>query len=100
MRVNDRNTMGPAASEAGAAQETQKLDRASTATSRVGDPGGDRVEFSSSLGRLAQAISTDNTQRASRVQTLAAAYQTGKYRPDSQATSQGMIAEAIAASHE
>lgn len=100
MRVNDRNTMGPAASEAGRAQETQKLDRTGLASSGAGDSSGDRVEFSSSLGRLAQAISTDSAQRASRVQTLTAAYQTGKYHPDSQATSQGMIAEAVAMSHE
>jgi anti-sigma28 factor (negative regulator of flagellin synthesis) len=100
MRVSDRNTMGPAASEAGRAQETQKLERAGSAPSGAADSGGDRVEFSSSLGQLAQAISADGTQRAGRVQALAAAYQTGKYHPDSQATSQGMIAEAIATSHE
>ena len=100
MRVHDRNNMGPAASEAARAQETQKLDRAGTARSGAVDSGGDRVEFSSSLGQLAQAISTDSAQRASRVQTLAADYQTGRYRADSQATSQGMISEALATSHE
>jgi len=92
--------MGPAAPEAGRAQETQKVDRAGVDRSGTVDSGGDRVEFSSSLGRLSQAISTDSAQRASRVQTLAAAYQAGQYRADSQATSQGMITEALAAGHE
>ena len=100
MRVNDRNTMGPAASETGRLQDTQKPDRAGTSRTGAADSGGDRVEFSSSLGQLAQAIATDSATRAGRVQALAASYQAGQYRPDSQATSQGMIAEAIAAGHE
>jgi len=100
MRVDDRNNIGPAAPETGRTQETQKIDRASTARTGALESGGDRVEFSSSLGRLAQAISADGARRASRVQTLAAAYQAGRYQPDSQATSQGMIDEAVAASHE
>lgn len=100
MRVQDSNNMGPAAPEASRAQESQKVDRAGVARSGASDSSGDRVEFSSSLGRLAQALSTDSAQRASRVQTLAAAYQAGRYHADSQATSQGMITEALAASHE
>jgi anti-sigma28 factor (negative regulator of flagellin synthesis) len=100
MRVQDSNNIGPAPPKAGRAQEIQKIDRAGASSSGAVDSGGDRVEFSSSLGRLAQAISTDSAQRASRVQALAAAYQAGRYRADSQATSQGMISEALAASHE
>ena len=97
MRIDDRNTVGPAATETGRTPETSKTDRAAGGGSGAGDSGGDRVEFSSSLGRLSQAISADSAQRASRVQTLAAVYQSGRYHADSQATSQGLISEALAA---
>jgi anti-sigma28 factor (negative regulator of flagellin synthesis) len=100
MRVQDSNNLTPGASETGPARETQRLDPAGATRSSAADSVGDRVEFSSSLGRLSQAISSDSAQRASRVQTLATAYQTGRYHADSQATSQGMIAEALATSHE
>ena len=99
MRVNDRNTMG-AASEAGRTQDTQKLDRAGVTRAGAADSGADRVEFSSSLGQLDQAISTDSAVRAGRVQALATNYVAGRYHPDSQATSRGVVAEAIAAGHE
>jgi hypothetical protein len=99
MRVNDRNTLGPAAAEAGHTADTQKADR--TATPRAGavDPGAvdqsrDRVEFSSSLSSLSRAISVDSAQRNSHVQALATAYQAGNYRPHSLGTSRGLIAEA------
>jgi hypothetical protein len=100
MRVDDRNNMGPVAPETGRTPETQKPDRAGSAGSGTIDSGGDRVEFSTSLGRLAQAISTDSAQRASRVQALAVSYETGRYHADSQATSRGIISEALATSHE
>jgi anti-sigma-28 factor FlgM len=99
MRVHDHNTTGPAASEAGRTPELQKLDRAGAARAGAPDLSGDRIEFTSSLGQLAQAISTDSATRASRVQSLTADYQAGRYRPDSQATSRGIVAEAVAASH-
>ena len=71
-------------------------------TSRSGSSsaGDDRVEFSSSLGTLAQAISTDGATRASRVQQLTVNYQAGRYRPDSEATSRGLVTEALAVGHE
>jgi anti-sigma28 factor (negative regulator of flagellin synthesis) len=100
MRVQDNSNMGPVAPETSRARETPKVDTAGSAPSSTTDSAGDHVEFSSTLGRLSQAISTDSAQRAGRVQTLAVAYQAGQYRVDSQATSQGMIAEAVAASHE
>ena len=100
MRINDHNTMGPAAPESGRTAETQKLDRTGASSSGSAESGGDRVEFSSSLGRLSQALASDAGQRASRVESLAALYQSGGYRADSQSTSQGMINEALAAGHE
>jgi hypothetical protein len=59
-------------------------------------PGGDRVEFSSALNHLAQAVSTYGQAHASKVQALAALYQSGGYRPDAMATSRSMVSEALA----
>jgi len=99
MRVYDVNLTSTSAAQSGRAQETQKADRAGSG--RAGGSGtagnGDRVEFSSTLGRLSQALAADGSDRASRVQALAAQYQSGQYQPDSLATSRGMISEALAA---
>jgi len=97
MRVNDRNTLGPAKVEAGLTADTQKSDRTDKASAGAVDPTSDRVEFSASLSRLSRAISVDNAQRQSHVQALAAAYQTGTYRPHSLGASRGLIAEATGA---
>jgi anti-sigma28 factor (negative regulator of flagellin synthesis) len=97
MRVNDRNALGSAAAETGRAQETQKTGREEGARSGRADSSGDRVELSSNLGRLSQAISSFSSQRAERVQSLAAEYQSGSYRPDAQATSRAMITDALTA---
>jgi len=97
MRVYDVNLSSASAAESGRAQETQKADRAgSSRTEGSGVAGsGDRVEFSSTLGRLSQVLAADSAGRASRVQAFAAQYQSGQYRPDSLATSRGMISEAV-----
>ena len=99
MRVYDLNLTSTSAAATGRAQETQRADQA--ASSRAGGSGtaasGDRVEFSSTLGRISQALAADGSDRASRVQALAAQYRSGQYQPDSMATSRGMISEALAA---
>jgi hypothetical protein len=46
---------------------------------------------------LSQTLSSFHQDRANRVQALAAQYQSGNYRPDSAATSRGMVSEALAA---
>jgi hypothetical protein len=94
MKVYDR---GLAPAETGQTQDVQKLTNGSgKSASRSADSSGDRVEFSGSLGRLSRTLSTYDTSRASRVQSLAAQYQSGNYRPDSAATSRGMVGEALA----
>ncbi|MBZ5620887.1 MAG: flagellar biosynthesis anti-sigma factor FlgM [Acidobacteriia bacterium] len=99
MRIYDVNLTGTSAAESSRAQETPHSGRAGSA--RAGEAGaggtGDRVELSNTLGRLSQAMSADGSARASRVQALAAEYQSGSYRPDSAATSRDMVAEALAA---
>ena len=81
-------------------QETKKTERSGAAQTGAvnGGQGGDRVEFSAGLGQLSRAISSYGSQRSSQVDALAALYQSGNYVPDSAATSQAMIAEALSGS--
>ena len=105
MKIYDRNLTGASASEAGRAQESQNLSR--TGASKSPTSGGvdgsgvsgsnDRVEFSGTLSRLSRALTTFESTRASRVQALAAQYQSGNYKPDSAATSRGLVADAMSA---
>lgn len=99
MRVNDRILTGTTPAESGRTQESQKLNRSQGTTSGTGasDKSGDQVEFSSTLGALSRAMSADGSARSSRVQALAAQYQSGDYQPDSAATARGMISEALLA---
>ena len=98
MRIYDVNLTGSAATESARAQETQRSDRSGSSKTGIGGAGGpgDRVEFSGTLGRLSQAIAADSSTRANRVQALATQHQSGKYRPDSVATSKSIVAEALA----
>jgi hypothetical protein len=57
----------------------------------------DRVEFSGTLSRLSRTLATFESSQANRVQALAVEYQSGNYKPDSAATSRGLVAEAISA---
>jgi hypothetical protein len=99
MKIYDLNlTGGAGAAQAGRAQETDQAGR----TGSGGSPGaanaaGDRVEFSSALGRLSEALATYDTSRAMRVAQLAEAYRSGQYQPDAAATSRAMVSEALAA---
>jgi hypothetical protein len=94
MRVNNGNTAGAAAETAGA-QNVQKSGRGGGASSGNLDPNSDQVEFSSTLGHLSRAVSNDSAQRQSRVQAMAAQYQSGRYQPSSLAIGQAMVADAV-----
>ena len=97
MRVQDRNPWGTSAPETGRTPETQKAGREETGrtSGARSSESGDRVELSSALGRLSQAIATHNTQRGDRIQALATDYQRGTYRPDARQTSHAVVAEAL-----
>ncbi|PWU01395.1 MAG: hypothetical protein C5B51_23055 [Terriglobia bacterium] len=82
--------------ETGRTQETQKTDH-SHGSRPAADASGDRVELSSTLGRIAHAISSFNAQRSNKIQSLTAEYQAGRYRPDSSATSRAMISDSLGA---
>ncbi|MGO9012991.1 MAG: flagellar biosynthesis anti-sigma factor FlgM [Bryobacteraceae bacterium] len=95
MKVVDRNLSSGSPVESGRTQETQRASTATggVATTRAGSE--DQVEFSNTLGSLARAMSTFNASRATKVQALAAQYQSGSYRADSSATSRAIIAQAL-----
>ena len=100
MKIYDRNLTGTSASETGQAQETQSLSRAgkTNSQSRISSDGSnDRVEFSGTLSQLSRALTAFESSRSHRVQTLAANYRSGNYKPDSAATSRGLVAEALSA---
>jgi hypothetical protein len=98
MRIYDQNLTGTAAAGSGRSQETQKTDRDATTTpAGSGSGSGDRVELSSALGSVSRALSSYQADRANKVQELTVQYQSGLYQPNSQATSQGMVAEALGA---
>jgi hypothetical protein len=98
MRIQDRTSLGPSAAETGRTAETQKPGRGSTGqTGPANSSDGDRIELSSALGRLSQAVVAYGTQRGDRVQALSVDYQAGRFRPDSQATSRAIVAEALSA---
>jgi hypothetical protein len=61
------------------------------------DMSNDRIEFSGTLSRLSRTLATFESARANRVQALAVEFQSGNYKPDSAATSKGLVAEALSA---
>ena|ERR1035438_6125853 len=99
MKIYDRNLTGTSASESGRAQELQKTNASGSAKSgQSGSASNDSVEFSGALGTLSRLLAGSDSSRAARVQSLAAQYQSGSYRPDAMATSQSMITESLSAS--
>jgi anti-sigma28 factor (negative regulator of flagellin synthesis) len=95
MRIYDRNLTGTAAAESGRAQKTDRFETGSAGG--AAGSGGDRVELSSTLGRLAKVLGADHSDRASKVAALAAQYQSGNYRSNPAAISRGMVTDAISA---
>ena len=96
MRIYDRDLTGTAATDSGRPQEAQKADREATTTaSQSGSSSGDRVELSSGLATVSRALAAYGSDRAGKVQQLAAQFQSGTYQPSSLATSQGMVSQAL-----
>src|SRR5664279_4071843 len=95
MRIYDRDLTGTAASESGRSQETQRPDREAALTSGSRSGSGDRVELSSGLASVSRALASYQSDRGGKIQQLAMQFQAGTYRPNSQAISQGMVAEAL-----
>jgi hypothetical protein len=103
MRVNDPSSMGVRSSGAEGARPLREAGESSGDAHRTGGPtagGGDRIEFSATLGGLSRAISAHREDRAGRIAALAAQYRSGAYQVDARATSSAMIAESLAAGRE
>ena len=97
MKVQDTNLAGTAPSAAppaGAVTPQSGLSRPHTGT--LGS--GDRVELSGFAGKLGATLAAQSGARAARVAALAVAYQSGRYRPDANATSHAIIQETLGAS--
>jgi anti-sigma28 factor (negative regulator of flagellin synthesis) len=97
MQIHNQSPTGATGAAAARAQVTQRSGQTGASESSRSAPSGDRVEFSSALGSLARAISTDSVGRANRVQALASQYQSGSYKVDSAATSLAMVTDALSA---
>jgi len=98
MRIYDTNLTGTSRAEWGRAHESQKLSSTGTGKTPAGgglDGSTDRVEFSGTLSRLSRALTTFESSRTNRIQTLAAEYQKGNYKPDSLAISRGIVSDAL-----
>lgn len=95
MRVSDRNALGTVAAETGRTQESAKVEQGGVAQTARAGSGGDRIEFSYTLGSVSRSLSSFSSQRAERVQALAADYQSGRYQPDALATSRAMVTEGL-----
>ena len=96
MRVNEHNTTGASAAEAGRAHETNRVEGGLGSTAATSRAGGDRVELSSTSAAVSRAMAAHHSDRAAKVHDLAAQYQRGQYRVDNAATSRGLVSEAVA----
>jgi hypothetical protein len=96
MKIQNRTTSGPSGAQSGGPGEIQKAGQSSSGTASASGPAeGDRIELSSMLGRLSEAISTYANSRAERVQALMNEYEAGRFQPNSQATSRALITAAL-----
>jgi anti-sigma28 factor (negative regulator of flagellin synthesis) len=94
MKVTSQDLSGLGAAGASGAQEAQKTGGGGKSAGSGGG-GSDRVDFSSTLGSLSRAMSSDGSTRQAKIQALTARYQSGSYSADSGAISRGLISEAF-----
>jgi anti-sigma28 factor (negative regulator of flagellin synthesis) len=94
MKVTSQDLSGLGAAGASGAQEVQKGGAASK-SGGLGSRGSDRIDFSSTLGSLSRAMSSDGSTRQAKLQVLTAQYNSGSYSADSAAIGRGLISEAL-----
>jgi len=95
MKITNHNSPSVSTPGLGNAQEIQKSGSGVSGTGSKGRTGNDRVEFSSTLGSLSRAMESYSSSSSSRVQALAAQYQSGTYKVDSAAISRSLVSEAL-----
>jgi anti-sigma28 factor (negative regulator of flagellin synthesis) len=92
MKVTSQDLSGLGAASASGVQEAQK---GGGSAKNAGGGGSDRVDFSSALGSLSRAMSSEGSTRQARIQAITAQYQSGSYTADSAAIGRGLISEAF-----
>ena len=99
MKIYDNNIGGTNAAETQRQQDIQQTtNRTDTGqSSATSGDSQDRVEISGILGRLSRSLSSFQSDRASRLQTVTAQYQEGNYHPDSAVISRNIVGEALSA---
>jgi hypothetical protein len=95
MRISEQDLTSLGALRSTQTQQAEKTESRGVTGTSTGSQGGDKVEFSGALRQLAETVSGYGSAQANRVQELAALYARGAYRPDSSATSQAMVQEAL-----
>lgn len=93
MKVTSHDVSQSGVAGAGGAHDAHKSTGSGGTNKSSG--GSDHVDFSSAIGSLSRAMSSDSSSRQSRIQVLAAQYQAGSYKSDSMAISRGVISEAF-----
>ncbi|MGO9093633.1 MAG: flagellar biosynthesis anti-sigma factor FlgM [Bryobacteraceae bacterium] len=97
MKVNESTLNQAAALQLGKTQQPVPVQPGGPAKSAGAQPGqpSDQVQLSDLSSRLLQSSGAQSSSRSARVEQLAADYKAGRYQPNSQATSQRMVDDAI-----
>ena len=93
IRIYNDGLAGTAASETSRAQELSRTSTTGGTSSGSTADGEDKVRISS----LSEALSAQGSQRAARVQDLAAVYQSGRYQVNSMDVSHAIVNNALQA---
>jgi anti-sigma28 factor (negative regulator of flagellin synthesis) len=93
IRIYNDGLAGTAASETSRAQELSRTSTTGGTSSGSTADGEDQVRISS----LSEALSAQGSQRAARVQDLAAVYQSGRYQVNSMDVSHAIVNNALQA---
>ena len=93
IRIYNDGLAGAAASEASRAQESSRAGTSGKPSSGSAAGGEDQVQISS----LSEALAAQSSQRAERVQHLAAAYQSGRYQVNPTEVSRAIVNQALQA---
>jgi anti-sigma28 factor (negative regulator of flagellin synthesis) len=95
MKVTTQDLSGLGAAGASGAQDVQKPGGGGKGAGWSSGAGSDRVDFSSALGSLSRAMSSEGSTRQAKIESLTAQYQAGSYSADSAAIGRGLISEAF-----
>jgi anti-sigma28 factor (negative regulator of flagellin synthesis) len=97
MKVNESSLNQAAASQLGKTQQPAAVKPGGPTKGGEAQPRqqSDQVQLSDFSSRLLQTSGAQSPSRAAKVEKLAADYQAGRYQPNSQATSQRIVDDAI-----